>query len=343
MKKSTIQDVAEQAGVSKGTVSAVINGKATVKASTREHVREVMKAMNFRPKGQARNLKGRQIERTVGIIIRELDNPFYTALATGIKKYANDKGYVEFIASSEADQQNEETISQLFASKDVKGAIIAPVINENIEIEHLFRLKLLNYPFVLLKEVQGIHANVVSINNLEATKLAVRYLMETGHTDIIHFAGPELSSHAHERINGFRQAFSESTQIFSDSMLVPCGSQFQDGFETGIDFFKRVDPKRFPMAVVCFNDVIALGLSSALHQLKIDVPNQVSIVGNDDIEIAKHWSPALTTVHTPLHELGMKAAEVLIRHIEADQILPVENHVLDSELKIRETTLDLTK
>jgi len=343
MKKNTIQDVAERAGVSKGTVSAVINGKTTVKASTRELVREVMREMNFRPKGQARNLKGQQIERTVGVIIRELDNPFYTALATGIKKYANQKGYVEFIASSEADHQNEEAITQLFTSKDVKGAIIAPVINGSIEIEHLFRLKLLNYPFVMLEEVQGIQANVVSINNLRATMKAVKYLMDTGHTDIVHFAGPEFASHTYERINGFRQAFSESSMIFNESLIVPCGSHFHHGFETGMAYFKEVDPDRFPMSVVCYNDVTALGLTSALNRLNIDVPNQVSIIGNDDIEFARHWSPALTTIHTPLHELGMKAAEVLIRHIEADQILPVENHVLESELRVRETTLDLTK
>lgn len=343
MKKSTIQDVADRAGVSKGTVSAVINSKTTVKASTRERVREVMREMNFRPKGQARNLKGQHVERTVGVIIRELGNPFYTAIAKGVKKYANSQDYVEFIASSESDHQNEEAITQLFTSKDVKGAIIAPVMNVSVEIEHLFRLKLLNYPFVMLAEVDGIQANVVSINNLSATRRAVTYLMDTGHTDIIHFAGPEFASHTYERIDGFRQAFSESNLIFTEDLVIPCGSHFQQGFETGTDFFKAVDPKRFPMAVVCYNDVTALGLCSALRRLNIDVPNQVSIIGNDDIEFARHWSPALTTIHTPLDELGMKAAEVLIRHIEADQILPVENHVLESELRIRETTLDLTQ
>jgi DNA-binding LacI/PurR family transcriptional regulator len=87
----------------------------------------------------------------------------------------------------------------------------------------------------------------------------------------------------------------------------------------------------------------AFGLLAALQRLKIDVPRQVSVIGNDDIEFARHWTPALTTIHTPLKELGRKAAEVLIRNIEADQILPIEDHVLESELKIRETTLDLTK
>ena len=343
MKKSTIQDVAEKANVSKGTVSAVINSKTIVKSATRERVLKVMKELNFRPRGHARNLKTQLIERSIGLIIRELDNPFYTTLATGVKKYAKSKGYIDIISSSESDHENEEEITQMFSSKDVKGAIIAPVINGSVEIDHLFRLKLLNYPFVMLEEVQGIQANVVSINNLKATMNATTYLMKTGHTRIVHFSGPEFASHTHERISGFRNAFSESNLRFSDDLIVACGSHFQHGFDTGIQYFKGIDSNMFPMAVVCYNDISALGLISALHKLNIDVPNQVSIIGNDDIEFARHWSPALTTIHSPLEELGEKAAEVLIRHIEADQILPIEKHQLESELRIRETTLDLSK
>ncbi|UCD37633.1 MAG: LacI family DNA-binding transcriptional regulator, partial [Fidelibacterota bacterium] len=330
MKNYTIKDVAKHAGVSTGTVSAVINGKATVKASTRERVLAVMKELNFRPKGQARNLKGQYMDRSIGLIIRDLENPFYTALAMGVKRYANSKGYIEFLASSEYNHENEEEFTQLFAAKDVKGVIIAPVINGTIEIEHLFRLKMLNYPFVMLEEVQGIKANVVSINNQRATMNAVKYLISTGHTDIIHFSGPEFASHAFERINGFRNAFSESHLIFRDDLIVSCGSHFQNGYDTGMRYFKEIDEQRFPMAVVCYNDMTALGLLSALQRLKIDVPGQVSVIGNDDIEFARHWTPALTTIHTPLEELGRKAAEVLIRNIEADQVLPIEDHVLES-------------
>lgn len=343
MKKTTINDVAKNAGVSKGTVSAVINGRSTVKAKTRDHVLEVMKDLNYRPKGQARNLKGQHIEKSIGLIMRELDNPFYTSIAMGIKKYANSKDYILFIASSESDHENEENISQLFASKDVKGVIIAPVINGTVEIGHLFRLKMINYPFVMLEEVQGIQANVVSINNVKATTDAVKYLIECGHTNILHFSGPKFASHTYERINGFRNAYSESHLVFSKDLLICCGSHFHDGYKKGKAFFETYDKRKFPAAVVCYNDVVALGLMSALHELKIAVPEQVSVIGNDDIDFARHWSPALTTISTPLEELGRKAAEILIKNIEEDKVLPVENINLEAQLVVRETTLDLRK
>ena len=341
MKRATIRDVAENAGVSKGTVSAVINSRSTVTAKTRDHVLAVMKELNYRPKGQARNLKGQNVEKSIGLLMRELDNPFYTSIAVGIKKYANSKDYILFIASSESDHQNEENISQLFAAKDVKGVIIAPVINGTVEIGHLFRLKMINYPFVLLEEVQGIQANVVSINNVKATRDAVKYLIDHGHTNILHFSGPKFAAHSYERIRGFRKAFSESHLIFNDDLIICCGSHFHDGYEKGKAYFKKYDKGKFPAAVVCYNDVVAMGLLSALHDLNITVPEQVSIIGNDDIEFARHWSPGLSTISTPLEELGRKAAEILINNIEADKALAVEKITLNAKLIIRETTREL--
>ncbi len=338
MKKITISDVAHQANVSKATVSAVINGRSTVNEKTRGHVLKIIKELNYRPKGHARILKKQPVEKSIGFIIRELDNPFYTSIAMGIKKYANSKEYVLFIASSESDHDNEENITQLFSSKDVKGVIIAPVINGTVEIDHLFRLKTLNYPFVMLEEVPGIQANVVSINNVKATTEAVKYLVECGYTNIMHFTGPEFASHTYERINGFRTAFSETHLIFREDLLVKCGSHFQDGFNTGMMYFKNYERQNFPAAVVCYNDVVALGLASALQKLNIAVPEQVAIVGNDDIEFAAHWSPALTTISTPLEELGQKAAEILINNIEEEQSLPLININLDAKLIVRETT-----
>ncbi len=341
MKRPTINDVAEKAGVSKATVSAVINDRDTVKSATRDHVLAIIKELNFQPKGQARGLKGRTSDRSIGLLVRELDNPFYTSVAAGVKKYANEKDYSLFIASSERDHQNEETLTRQFASKEVKGAIIAPVIDGNTEIDHLFRLKNLNYPFVMLEEVSGIRTNVVSIDNLKAVTDAVKYLIECGHSRIVHFSGPEFASHSHERINGFRNAFSESRLVYNDGLVVPCGSHFDDGYRTGLEYFNGTSPDRFPMAVVCYNDMVAMGLMSALKNLSIRIPEQVSVIGIDDIEFARHWSPALTTISTPLEALGEKAAEILIRNIEAKTAFPVETHVLEAELVIRETVLDL--
>jgi LacI family transcriptional regulator len=122
------------------------------------------------------------------------------------------------------------------------------------EIEHLFKLKMINYPFVLLEDVKGIQANIVAIDNLKAIKKAVKYLIDNGHTKIVHFAGPPNSSHTQERIEGFRHAFSESTLVFKKDMIVPIGSQYENSYGKTIEYFKNKERKDYPTAIVCFND-----------------------------------------------------------------------------------------
>ncbi|MCG8606053.1 LacI family transcriptional regulator [bacterium] len=338
MKRVTIDDVAKAVGVSKGTVSAVINAKNTVKPETREKVLQAMRDLNFRPKGMARNLKQAETDKSIGLIIKDLNNPFYTSIAMGVKEYANSKGYLVFITSSENNHLFEQKFSNLFALKDIKGAIIAPILEGAAEIEHLFRLKMLNFPIVLLEDIKGIQANVVSVDNIKAMKEAVKYLIGCGHKKIVHFAGPDNASHTHERIEGFRHAFSESHLSYSDDMVVPIGAHFEEGFDKTVAYFKNRDRRDYPTAIVCFNDQLASGVIAALKELNIRVPDDISILGNDDIYFAKLYPVALTTIRQPKRELGRKAAEVLIRNIESQEQLPVEKVVLETELIIRQST-----
>jgi LacI family transcriptional regulator len=338
MKRITIVDVAEKANVSKGTVSAVINGKNTVKPATRDHILEVMKELNFRPKGVARNLKNGNKDKTIGIIIKDLNYPFYTSIATGVKEYANLKGYSVLITSSENDHESEKKFSHLFSAKDIKGIIIAPIVEGTAEIEHLFKLKMINYPFVLLEDVKGIQANVVAIDNIKAIKKAVKYLIDSGHKKIVHFAGPPASSHTQERIEGFRHAFSESTLVFNKGMIISIGSKYDESFAKTMEYFRTKNKEDYPTAIVCFNDQQALAVMSALKELNIKVPDEISIVGNDDIYYAKIYPVPLTTIRAPQMEIGRKAAEILIRNIEASSLLPNERVVLETEFIVREST-----
>lgn len=338
MKRITIEDVARRAGVSKGTVSAVINAKDSVKPSTRDEILEVMKELNFRPKGMARNLKNGGHDKSIGIIIKDLNYPFYTSIATGAKEYADGKGYSVVVTSSADNHEYEETLTHLFSAKDIKGTIIAPTLEGSAEIEHLFKLKRINYPFVLLEDVKGIQANVVAIDNLKAIKEAVKYLMDSGHTKIVHFAGPPHSSHTQERIEGFRHAFSESTLVFNKDTVVPVGSHYEESFGKTIEYFKNRDRKDYPTAIVCFNDQQALAVMTALTELKIRVPDDISIIGNDDIYYAQIYPVPLTTIRAPQHEIGKKAAEILIRNIESPTLLPTERVVLGTEFIIRKSS-----
>ncbi len=343
MKKVTIEDVAKRAEVSKGTVSAVINSKNTVKPATRDHILAIMKELNFRPKGMARNLKNGGHDKSIGIIIKDLNYPFYTSIATGAKEYANSKGYSVIITSSENDHECEKKFTHLFSSKDIKGAIIAPLVEGTAEIEHLFKLKMINYPFVLLEDVKGIQANVVAIDNLKSIKKAVKYLIDGGHTKIVHFAGPSQSTHTQERIEGFRHAFSESPLIFSKEMIIYIGSRYEESFNNTMKYFSNRNRENYPTAIVCFNDQQALAVLMALKELNIRVPEDISIIGNDDIYYARLYPVPLTTIRAPQGEIGRKAAEILIRNIESPALLPNEKVVLETEFIIRESTKSLNQ
>ena len=342
MKPATIDDVARHAGVSKATVSAVLNHKDVVRPITRRSVLKAIKELHYRPRPSARNLKKPSSDRgNIVLLIRELDNPFYTSIVLGVMQYASEKGYVVVVSSSEGDHALEEHITHGFSHREVKGAVIAPVLEGSAEIEHLFRLKMINFPFVLLEDVSGIQANVVSIDNSKAMHVAMKYLISNGHSKIVHFAGPDHSSHTHERIEGFKNAYMESALAFSDDLIVPTGAHLENGYKVCLEYFGKRDRGDYPTAIVCYNDLVALGVMSALNDMRIAVPETVSVVGNDDIPFAEHVPVKLTTIRAPMHELGRRAAEILIRHIESPAPLPVENVVLDAALIIRESTRPL--
>jgi len=338
MKRFTIVDVAKRAKVSKGTVSAVINGRDSVKAATRDYVLEVMKEMNFRPKGVARSLKHSMQDKSIGIIIKDLSYPFYTAIAAGAKEYAEAKGYSVIVSSSDDSHEGEKRLSHLFSAKDIKGLILAPVVEGAAEIEHLFKLKMINYPFVLLEDVKGIQANVVAIDNTRAIKKAVKYLIDGGHKRIVHFAGPLKSSHTQERIEGFRHAFSESILAFDSEMIVPIGSHYEESYAKTRQYFKNRAREDYPTAIVCFNDHQALAVMNALKDINVNIPDDISVIGNDDIFYAETYPVPLTTIRAPKHEIGSKAAEILIRNIESTTLLPNERVVLDTEFVIRDSS-----
>lgn len=339
MKKVTIDHVAKRAGVSIGTVSAVINNKNIVRQQTRDAVLHAMRELKYRPRGSAQTLKNVDGELgSIGLLIRELDNPFYMGIATGVREYANKRGYLVVIASSEGDHTYEEKITRNFSRTDRKGAIIAPVLEGTAEIEHLFKLKMINFPIVLLEGVKGIRTSVVSIDNIRAMKLAMKYLFDGGHSRILHFAGPSHASHTFERNEGFRRAYSESHHAFTGDMIVPAGAHIDDGYRTCLEYFRHRARADYPTAIICYNDLVALGVMAALAELGVRVPQDVSVVGNDDIPFARHNPVQLTTIHTPQVELGRKAAEILIANIESTRRLPVEHVVLEAQLVVRKST-----
>lgn len=338
--RPTIQDVAELAGVSKATVSAVLNEKGTARASTRATVLDAMRRLNYRPRAAARRRGVNEIVHAVGFVQRDQGNPYYSEIIAGAESYLRERGYVLLVAASEGDFKNEQRIINLFVAKDVDGILLTPVLDNETDLSHIFDLKRRNIPFVLLEEVRGIQANLVDVDTVEGAKAAARYLIDLGHARIVHFAGPRYSLHSEERIDGVRGAYSESHLVFSDDLIVPAGDSLEAGYRTGLAYFRDRAAEDRATAVTCYNDLVALGLCRALNELGLRVPHDVSVIGFDDLKLIDYLSPAarLTSVRIPKFEVGRTAAEILHRDIEGKEPAGSSKVYLHAQLMIRQTT-----
>jgi LacI family transcriptional regulator/LacI family repressor for deo operon, udp, cdd, tsx, nupC, and nupG len=337
MKRTTISDVAERAGVSKATVSAVLNDKGTVHRATRARVVEAIRSLNYRPRSTV-GLPRPGERRTIGLLIKEADNPYYSEIVLGIRAYGRERGYAVVVASSEGNAQAEREATEQLRGHGVAGLVVTPVMDTDADLSHLFELSRRNFPFVLLEQIRGLRASLVDVENVEASRGAAEYLIRQGHKRIVHFAGPTYSMHSEERADGVRRAFSRSSLVFVEEAVVPAGAHLEDGYRTGLEYFRDLSPEDRPTAVTCYNDLVALGLVRALRELNLSVPEDVSVVGFDNLSILPYVGIPLTTVHVPKVEMGERAAEMLIRRIEAKEALPAERITFEGRLVVRAST-----
>lgn len=333
-KSITMADIARHAGVSKATVSAVVNGRDTVGEETRARVQAVMDRFKYRPQLTAR-LTGKRGRNCLGFIIKESRNPYYAETLAGIQSVAQEAGFLVQVASSEGDLEREQHLVEQFSAQDVDGLIITPIMHADADLSHLFELKRLNVPFVLLERVPGLIANLVDIDNVEAARAATRHLLESGHTRIVHFAGPAYSAHSEERARGVRLAFSESHIALADADVVETGDTLRSGYEAAMRRF--ADGSR-PTAISCYNDLVALGAMRALQELGISVPDEVSVMGFDDLEILDYLPTPLSTVRVPKRQMGEAAARLLLNQIDSEGHAKPRRQTLDAELVIRAST-----
>ena len=333
----TINDIALAAGVSKATVSAVLNNRSSVSDGTRERVLDVMREHQYHPRAAAR-LRREAGKPLVGLIVKEIDNPFFAEVAAGVLERARASGYTAVVVDSQGDAAEEIRLVLQLREQGVGGLVIAPTLDPRDDISHLYDLKREGYPFVLLESAGHYHlkANIVDVDNVSASKQAVSHLIELGHTHILHFSGPPYSAHSRERVEGVRRAFSESSLVFSEDLVVPTGFRAEDGYRMAIETF--AERPTGPVGITCFNDLVALGVWQALLELGLRVPEDVSLIGYDDLNVLGYLPVSLTTVHTPNREMGTQAADILLRHMEAPEGLAPERRTLDASLVERAST-----
>ncbi|MDX1579981.1 MAG: LacI family DNA-binding transcriptional regulator [Gemmatimonadota bacterium] len=340
-KRPTISDVAREANVSKATVSAVLNDKASVAETTRNRVREVIERLNYRPTAGARRRSGEKRAKSIGLLIKEADNPFYTEIITAARARAASGGYTLLVASSEGEAEAEREIFDLLRAKEVDGLIVNPVFDHEADLTPIFELKRRNVPLVLLEEIRGVRASLMDIDNVDAARRAAEHLIDLGHDRIVHFGGPRYSIHSDQRVAGVRRAFSESSLVFDPDTIIPTGARLEDGYRVGMEYFGRLAPGDRATAVTCFNDLVAIGLLRALRELGLDVPGDVSVVGHDDIDLLNYLPLRLTTVRVPMRQMADRAVQMLIRHIETREPLAPEKVVIETELVVRDSTRSL--
>lgn len=330
----TIEDVARVANVSKATVSAVLNNKSTVAPATRDKVLEVIRRLNYRPSEVARSLSIRKT-RCIGLVIKEIDNPYFARVMKGVFDCCCENGYTVLLGSSELSPAQELQSIETLVSQRVDGLIVSPLQDQEMNFLHLAELLRKRIPLVTLGAIGNYSTNIVDIDNVHAAQMAVSYLIQLGHRDIAYFAGPSYSSHSRDRLAGYHQAFIEHNLPIPKERTQPAGSSIASSYQAAMNFFSNT--KSIPSAVFCYNDLVAIGLINALQQLCIAVPDQVSVLGFDDIDISAFLSIPLTTVHVPAYEIGRRAAEMLIRQMQTPEQFLNEKLILEVKLVERKS------
>jgi LacI family transcriptional regulator len=339
MLKITISEIAKLANVSKSSVSLVINNKPGVSAETRAKVLRIIKKYQYNPSQIAQSLAGGET-KSIGLIIKEIDNPYFARLMRGVYDACSSLGYSVLLGSSEHLPAKETEIIRTMVSKRVDGLIISPLQGDGFDYSYLADLLKDRYPLVVLGTVPNYPISSVDIDNRKAAYDAVSYLISKGHTRIAHFAGPVHTGHGQRRLEGYQQALSENKIPFEGNLVVPVEPYVHNGYTAGIEMFAG-SPRR-ATAVFCYNDLVAIGLMKALKELGVSVPDEVAVMGFDNIEMDGYISIPLTTIEMPAYEIGQSAAKLLVRQLGQTSTSDVERMILEHKIIERASVVDHT-
>jgi len=343
-RQVTLSDIAATLGVAPMTVSRVVNSNGYVSEETREKVLQAVKKMNYRPNGLARNLK-RQRTETVGLVLGDISNPYSAELATAVRERLTSSGYNLFICISEHSATEDITAFESLVDHNVDGIIVATRSNDEGD-KRLRNIVDSHVPVVVIgRDFQCNEVDSVSADSLTGGYEATQHLIDLGHRRIA-FIGAELENRGTlKRLQGYLNALT-THDIEVDKRLVTGRKEVISGVpgysteKMGYEGMKRLLSLPIPpTAVFARNDFTAIGAMTAIKEAGLSIPNDVAIVGFDDIPMATHTSPPLTTVRQPMRLQGQLAAELLLKRIEDDETPKRKERILNCELIIRESTV----
>lgn len=304
--RASIKDVARVAGVSVGTVSNVLNRPDFVSETTRQRVLDAMTELGFVRNATARQLRAGH-SLTVGVVVLDLANPFYTGIVRGIEDRLAEDNHLLMLCSSDENVDRETRYIRQFAEQGVRGILITPFGNT---AERLKVLADLQIPVVLL-DAHSPDLACVSVDNVKGGRLAVAHLLERGHRRIALLNGPMELQQCRDRSAGTIAAVYEAGLDPADVVLdihLPDVTS-----DSGAAAMREIlDGDDRPTAVFCVSDTVALGVMRVLRERNIDVPTEMAVVGYDDVPIINELRTPLTSVRQPMHDIGWNAADLLI-------------------------------
>lgn len=340
-----LRDVAERAGVSPSTVSNLLNGRqGRMRASTRERIEAVMQELGYSPNQLARQLRtGRG--RTIGLILPSVANPFWGFVARYVEATAQELGYQMLLGNAERDTTREARYVETLVNSGVRGVIFG---SSPVSLDHLTQFASRDLQVVVFDRALGgagdFVVGSVEIDNVLAARLAISHLTGLGHRRIGFVSGPIGTQSRRERLDGYKQALAAVDISFDPSIVWEGGSVSNFGDAEGAELGRSgahhlLSSINRPTALFTINDMYAIGAYAGVRDLGLRVPDDVSIVGVDDLPVlAEVMTPPLTTVRQPLQEMMRLATTDLIERLEGDRTGPADHVTATPELIVRGST-----
>ncbi|HCE3217358.1 TPA: substrate-binding domain-containing protein [Vibrio parahaemolyticus] len=309
---ATMKDIAKLAGVSTSTVSHVINKTRFVSEEISERVNNAAKELNYyAPSALARSLKVNRT-KTIGMLVTTSTNPFFGEVVKGVERSCYHKGYSLILCNTEGDNERMRQSINTLLQKRVDGLILMCSSLEGERIDVFERYP--DIPVVVMDWGPMLFtSDKIQDNSLRGGYLAAKYLIDCGHTEIGCITGPLIKHQAQMRYEGYKRAMNEAGLEFNANWIIESDFECEGGYQA---FKKMAERGTLPSSIFVSNDMMAMGVINAANELGIKVPDDFSIIGYDDIHIAKFMSPSLTTIHQPKYRLGQAAVETLVRRLD---------------------------
>lgn len=328
---ATMKQVAEKARVSTTTVSHVINNTRVVSEDARERVLAVINELRYIPSAVARSLKNDKTH-TLGMMIPNNSNPYFAEIIQGIEDESFKLGYNIILCNSYDDPKKQTAYTRVLMEKRIDGLILVSSGSDE-ELNQLLNDE--GIPKVLVdREVPGLIADFIEADHEQGGYLATKYLIDLGHRNIACVAGPQNLLLSSDRVHGYRRALQEAGIPLRDEFLTYSDFTSEGGFNAMQQLLAL--PQR-PSAIFLSNDLMAIGGLCAAQQAGVRIPEQLSIMGYDDIALASFSTPRLTTIAQPKYEIGVLTAQVMVARIRNAE-LPWRREMLQTKLVIRQST-----